>query len=59
MLFGEHDLYIVWNIYFTPLQHTHTGASVVAILVHSIIMSVPDQTADEELGIVMEDVTIS
>ena len=39
--------------------HTITGASVVVILVHALIMDIPDQTADEELGIVMEDVTIS
>ena len=41
------------------LTHTYTGASVVVILVHAILMGIPDQTTDEELGIVMEDVTIS
>lgn len=35
------------------------GASVVVILVHAILLSVPDQSGNEELGIVMEDVIVS
>ena len=42
-----------------PPSFSHTGATVVVILVHAIMMAVPDQTTDEELGIVMEDVTVS
>ena len=35
------------------------GASVVVVLVHAVAMSVSDQTVDEEMGIVMEDITVS
>ena len=43
----------------SPSLSPHTGATVVVILAHAIMMAVPDQTTDEELGIVMEDVTVS
>ncbi len=46
--------------YHPPLP-IYAGASVVVILLHAAAMSTPtrQQTVDEELGIVMEDVTAS
>ena len=45
---------------YAPHCIIDTGASVVLILIHAGLMGpVSNQTVDEELGIVMEDVTVS
>ena len=66
--FSPKELYILVVLISLPLLYFAgagstvfwiIGATVVVILAHAIMMSVPDQTTDEELGIVMEDVTVS
>ena len=35
------------------------GASVVVVLLHAVLFALPEHVGDPELGIVMEDVTVS
>ena len=42
---------------FAPLPPA--GASVVVILLHAVAMAIPEQIMDEEVGVVMEDISAS
>ena len=54
-----------WQVYYDKMYYDFifVGATVVIILTHAIAMTPPIptdiSTGDEELGVIMEDITIS